>query len=94
MPIPTFDHSLLLSRTIEALYLPKLADPVSSHKTAGAQDEVTSFREVKKLNVLLHLHENVSTSKVSNHSQGHIQGDFFNWASPENVSRLAPPKFA
>ena len=20
-----------------------------------------------------------------------IQGDFFNWASPENVSRLAPP---
>ena len=24
----------------------------------------------------------------------HIQGDFFNWASPENVSRLAPPKFA
>ena len=23
-----------------------------------------------------------------------IQGDFFNWASPENVSRLAPPKFA
>ena len=21
----------------------------------------------------------------------HIQGDFFNWASPENVSRLAPP---
>ena len=21
-----------------------------------------------------------------------IQGDFFNWASPENVSRLAPPK--
>ena len=24
----------------------------------------------------------------------HIQGDFFNWPSPENVSRLAPPKFA
>ena len=24
----------------------------------------------------------------------HLQGDFFNWASPENVSRLAPPKFA
>ena len=24
----------------------------------------------------------------------HIQGDFFNWASPENVSRLAPPKNA
>ena len=24
----------------------------------------------------------------------YIQGDFFNWASPENVSRLAPPKFA
>ena len=23
-----------------------------------------------------------------------IQGDFFNWASPKNVSRLAPPKFA
>ena len=23
-----------------------------------------------------------------------IQGDFFNWPSPENVSRLAPPKFA
>ena len=23
-----------------------------------------------------------------------IQGDFFNWASPENVSRLAPPKNA
>ena len=23
-----------------------------------------------------------------------VQGDFFNWASPENVSRLAPPKFA
>ena len=23
-----------------------------------------------------------------------IQGDFFNWASPENVSGLAPPKFA
>ena len=21
-----------------------------------------------------------------------VQGDFFNWASPENVSRLAPPK--
>ena len=21
----------------------------------------------------------------------HLQGDFFNWASPENVSRLAPP---
>ena len=21
-----------------------------------------------------------------------LQGDFFNWASPENVSRLAPPK--
>ena len=20
-----------------------------------------------------------------------VQGDFFNWASPENVSRLAPP---
>ena len=72
LPVLTFDHSLLLSRTIEALYLPKLADPVSSHKTAGAQDEVTSFREVKKLDVLLHLHENVSTSKVSNHSQ--VQG--------------------
>ena len=24
----------------------------------------------------------------------YIQGDFFNWPSPENVSRLAPPKFA
>ena len=23
-----------------------------------------------------------------------VQGDFFNWDSPENVSRLAPPKFA
>ena len=23
-----------------------------------------------------------------------IQGGFFNWPSPENVSRLAPPKFA
>ena len=23
-----------------------------------------------------------------------IQRDFFNWTSPENVSRLAPPKFA
>ena len=23
-----------------------------------------------------------------------IQGDFFNWAPPENVSRLAPPKNA
>ena len=23
-----------------------------------------------------------------------VQGDFFNWASPENVSRLAPPKNA
>ena len=23
-----------------------------------------------------------------------IQGDFFNWASPDNVSRLAPPKGA
>ena len=23
-----------------------------------------------------------------------VQGDFINWASPENVSRLAPPKFA
>ena len=23
-----------------------------------------------------------------------VQGDFFNWASPENVSRLAPPKTA
>ena len=23
-----------------------------------------------------------------------IQGGFFNWASPENVSRLAPPKNA
>ena len=23
-----------------------------------------------------------------------LQGDFFNWASPENVSRLAPPKNA
>ena len=23
-----------------------------------------------------------------------LQGDFFNWASPENFSRLAPPKFA
>ena len=23
-----------------------------------------------------------------------IQGDFFNWASPENVSRLPPPKNA
>ena len=23
-----------------------------------------------------------------------VQGDFFNWASPENVFRLAPPKFA
>ena len=23
-----------------------------------------------------------------------IQGDFFNWASPENISRLAPPKNA
>ena len=23
-----------------------------------------------------------------------VEGDFFNWASPENVSRLAPPKFA
>ena len=23
-----------------------------------------------------------------------LQGDFFNWPSPENVSRLAPPKFA
>ena len=21
----------------------------------------------------------------------YLQGDFFNWASPENVSRLAPP---
>ena len=21
-----------------------------------------------------------------------VQGDFFNWASPENVSRMAPPK--
>ena len=21
-----------------------------------------------------------------------VQGDFFNWASPENVSRLAPPQ--
>ena len=27
-------------------------------------------------------------------SPSYIQGDFFNWASPENVSRLAPPKFA
>ena len=27
-------------------------------------------------------------------SEVHIQGDFFNWASPENVSRLAPPKIA
>ena len=24
----------------------------------------------------------------------HIQGGFFNWASPANVSRLAPPKNA
>ena len=24
----------------------------------------------------------------------YVQGDFFNWASPENVSRLAPPKNA
>ena len=24
----------------------------------------------------------------------YLQGDFFNWASPENVSRLAPPKNA
>ena len=23
-----------------------------------------------------------------------VQGGFFIWASPENVSRLAPPKFA
>ena len=23
-----------------------------------------------------------------------VQGDFFNWPFPENVSRLAPPKFA
>ena len=72
MPIPTFDHSLLYHVKYKQFILPKLANPVSSHKTAGAQDEVTSFREVKKLNVLLHLHENVSTSKVSNHSQGHI----------------------
>ena len=27
-------------------------------------------------------------------TKGIIQGDFFNWDSPENVSRLAPPKFA
>ena len=24
----------------------------------------------------------------------HIQGDYFNWASPANISRLAPPKNA
>ena len=28
------------------------------------------------------------------HRTWNIQGDFFNWPSPENVSRLAPPKFA
>ena len=26
--------------------------------------------------------------------KGFIQGDFFNWPPPDNVSRLAPPKFA
>ena len=31
---------------------------------------------------------------VLQNSCTHIQGGFFNWASPENVSRLAPPKFA
>ena len=32
--------------------------------------------------------------KDSKNQNGNLQGDFFNWASPENVSRLAPPKFA
>ena len=36
---------------------------------------------------ILNILKNVNVSKL-------IQGDFFNWASPENVSRLPPPKFA
>ena len=31
---------------------------------------------------------------TSKYTVRYIQGDFFNWPSPENVSRLAPPKFA
>ena len=31
---------------------------------------------------------------IQDPSKRYIQGDFFNWPSPENVSRLAPPKFA
>ena len=34
------------------------------------------------------------TTPFFSHEPIKIQGDFFNWASPENVSRLAPPKFA
>ena len=39
----------------EESILPELSNPVSSDKTAGSQDEVTSAGKVQELNVLLHL---------------------------------------
>ena len=51
----------------------------------------------------IHLFKNLNKSAVKEYhislfcgeTYGYeIQGGFFNWASPENVSRLAPPKNA
>ena len=58
--------------------------PASEHSDAvGAGEHL----EIGTLEIEMNIFEtnlNIYESRI-------LQGDFFNWASPENVSRLAPP---
>ena len=39
-------------------------------------------------------HRDIAIQKVDYDESLQIQGDFFNWAPPDNVSTLAPPNFS
>ena len=80
-------HSSSYSRKLESLFVNILF--VSQHSSVCDEERVTindnlSDKEfcLKELGIL------------SRRITILLQGDFFNWASPENVSGLAPPKFA
>ena len=59
--------------------------------TAGSSWLIIFRLAMEKQNFTKNLKFKFSVGVLQN-SCTHIQGGFFNWASPENVSRLAPPK--
>ena len=70
-------------------------DNVNKRKVQGDQEN----KRVERITLGAQIDENIEDSTTSadgfrdgpKRKRELVQGDFFNWASPENVSRLAPP---